>query len=84
MDSGERRIIDSRGSKHTLTIRNVQVSDFGNYSCVAENSLGRAKKYMELSGEILKQISGFQYSYLNLKIIKIHKSIYLLEKVLIY
>lgn len=42
--------MESRGNKHTLTIRNVQGSDFGNYSCVADNSLGRAKKYMELSG----------------------------------
>lgn len=42
--------METRGNKHTLTIRNVQGSDFGNYSCVAENSLGRAKKYMELSG----------------------------------
>lgn len=42
--------METRANKHTLTIRNVQASDFGNYSCVAENSLGRAKKYMELSG----------------------------------
>lgn len=42
--------METRGNKHTLTIRNVQGSDFGNYSCVADNSLGRAKKYMELSG----------------------------------
>lgn len=50
LDQTERRTMETRGNKHTLTIRNVQSSDFGNYSCVAENSLGRAKKYMELSG----------------------------------
>uniref|UniRef100_A0A1B6C8U7 Ig-like domain-containing protein n=2 Tax=Clastoptera arizonana TaxID=38151 RepID=A0A1B6C8U7_9HEMI len=50
MDPTERRSMDTRGNKHTLTIRNVQTSDFGNYSCLAENSLGKAKKYMELSG----------------------------------
>nr|XP_029714386.1 limbic system-associated membrane protein-like isoform X1 [Aedes albopictus]XP_029714387.1 limbic system-associated membrane protein-like isoform X1 [Aedes albopictus]XP_029731680.1 limbic system-associated membrane protein-like isoform X1 [Aedes albopictus]XP_029731681.1 limbic system-associated membrane protein-like isoform X1 [Aedes albopictus] len=46
----DRRTMDSRGDKHYLTIRNVRQSDFGNYSCVAENTLGRAKKYIEMSG----------------------------------
>ncbi|XP_021925523.1 lachesin-like isoform X1 [Zootermopsis nevadensis] len=50
LDPTDRRKMESRGNKHTLNIRNVQGSDFGNYSCVADNSLGRAKKYMELSG----------------------------------
>nr|CAD7203707.1 unnamed protein product [Timema douglasi] len=50
LDPTERRSMETRGNKHTLTIRQVQSSDFGNYSCVADNSLGRAKKYMELSG----------------------------------
>ncbi|XP_049963885.1 lachesin-like isoform X1 [Schistocerca serialis cubense] len=50
LDPTERRSMETRGNKHTLTIRDVQATDFGNYSCVAENSLGRAKKYMELSG----------------------------------
>jgi hypothetical protein len=52
--------MESRGNKHTLNIRNVQGSDFGNYSCVADNSLGRAKKYMELSGRKIKPL-GWQY-----------------------
>lgn len=47
----DRRLMETRGNKHTLTIKNVQSTDFGNYSCVADNNLGRAKKYMELSGE---------------------------------
>ncbi|XP_026684520.1 neural cell adhesion molecule 1-A-like [Diaphorina citri] len=47
----DRRLMETRGNKHTLTIKNVQSTDFGNYSCVADNNLGRAKKYMELSGK---------------------------------
>jgi len=46
----ERRFLDSKENKHYLTIKRVQSQDFGNYSCVADNSLGRAKKYIELSG----------------------------------
>lgn len=46
----DRRAMSSRGNRHTLNIRHVQQDDFGNYSCVADNSLGRSKKYMELSG----------------------------------
>ncbi|KAF4523236.1 hypothetical protein B566_EDAN011462, partial [Ephemera danica] len=50
LDPNERRTMETRGSKHTLSIRGVQSADFGNYSCVADNNMGRAKKYMELSG----------------------------------
>uniref|UniRef100_A0A1I8P5A6 Protein CEPU-1 n=1 Tax=Stomoxys calcitrans TaxID=35570 RepID=A0A1I8P5A6_STOCA len=50
IQSTDRRIMTSRGNRHTLTIRHIQQEDFGNYSCVADNSLGRSRKYMELSG----------------------------------
>ncbi|XP_071447644.1 lachesin-like isoform X2 [Hetaerina americana] len=50
VEATERRGVETRGNKHTLAIRRVTPSDFGNYSCVADNALGRAKKYMELSG----------------------------------
>lgn len=43
--------MSSSGKTHTLTIRNVQLSDFGNYSCVVVNSIGKEKKYIELSGK---------------------------------
>ncbi|CRK88608.1 CLUMA_CG002357, isoform A [Clunio marinus] len=46
----DRRIMSSRGNRHSLNIRHVMQEDFGNYSCVADNSLGRSKKYMEVSG----------------------------------
>ncbi|XP_065344709.1 lachesin-like [Cloeon dipterum] len=50
LEPNDRRKMETKGTKHTLSISNVQSGDFGNYSCVADNSLGRAKKYMELSG----------------------------------
>ncbi|XP_017002962.3 igLON family member 5 isoform X1 [Drosophila takahashii] len=46
----DRRTMGTRANRHTLTIRHIQQEDFGNYSCVADNSLGRSRKYMELSG----------------------------------
>lgn len=52
LDSTERRIMEVRGSRHTLIIRKVQSSDFGNYTCQADNQIGKAKQSLELSGEI--------------------------------
>lgn len=43
--------METRGNTHTLIIRHLQNSDFGNYSCLVENSLGRTKKYIELTGK---------------------------------
>ena len=34
--------------KHTLTISKTSVATFGNYSCVAKNSLGTFKKHIEV------------------------------------
>uniref|UniRef100_B3P8I2 GG11171 n=1 Tax=Drosophila erecta TaxID=7220 RepID=B3P8I2_DROER len=50
IQSTDRRIMATRANRHMLTIRHIQQEDFGNYSCVADNSLGRSRKYMELSG----------------------------------
>uniref|UniRef100_A0A8D8ABK1 Lachesin n=2 Tax=Culex pipiens TaxID=7175 RepID=A0A8D8ABK1_CULPI len=50
LDPTDRRSMYSKGDKYTLNIRNFQQSDFGNYSCVADNALGRTKKYIEVSG----------------------------------
>lgn len=50
VDVSERHSIKVRGSKHILSIHGVRESDFGNYSCVAENSLGSSAVYMQLSG----------------------------------
>ncbi|CAO1437052.1 unnamed protein product [Diamesa hyperborea] len=50
LDMTDRRSIFSRGNKFILGIRNFHQTDFGNYSCVADNTLGRTKKYIEVSG----------------------------------
>ncbi|KOB69778.1 Uncharacterized protein OBRU01_03459, partial [Operophtera brumata] len=42
--------MSARGNNHTLLIGNVQPEDFGNYSCVADNNLGRARQHVEVSG----------------------------------
>lgn len=51
LDTTERHITEHRGSRHTLIIRKVHQQDFGNYSCVAENQLGKARKTLQLSGK---------------------------------
>lgn len=50
LEATDRRIIEARGNKHVLNIISVRTSDFGNYSCQAENNMGKSKKYIELTG----------------------------------
>lgn len=40
----------SRGNRHTLTIRNVTYNDLGNYTCQASNNLGKDRASLTLSG----------------------------------
>jgi hypothetical protein len=51
LQATDRRIMSSKGKTYTLAIKNVQFSDFGNYSCTVVNSIGRDRKYIELSGK---------------------------------
>jgi len=44
------RYMEAYGNRRVLVLRNVGVQDFGNYSCKAENSLGRQAKTIEVSG----------------------------------
>ena len=39
------------GSRHTLTISQVQKGDFGKYTCQASNSLGRDQRMIEMTGK---------------------------------
>lgn len=42
--------MDTRGAKHSLIIRGVIPTDFGNYSCVASNLLGKERRVVTLTG----------------------------------
>ncbi|XKL67168.1 hypothetical protein PGB90_010588 [Kerria lacca] len=60
LDVTERRITENRGSRHTLIIRKVESDDFGNYSCVADNAVGKSRQDLILSGKPLPAIvSGY-------------------------
>ncbi|EAT47866.1 AAEL001018-PA, partial [Aedes aegypti] len=51
IDQTERHVIESRGARHTLIIRKVHPQDFGNYSCIADNQLGKTRKTVTLTGK---------------------------------
>ncbi|KAK2727244.1 neural cell adhesion molecule 2-like [Artemia franciscana] len=46
----ERIKVMKNGSKHVLSIKSVKSSDFGNYSCIAMNSIGETKADIEVTG----------------------------------
>ena len=50
LDATNTRIMETFGNKHVLVLRNVKETDFGNYSCMADNSLGRQRGAIEVSG----------------------------------
>lgn len=50
IDQTERHIIESRGARHSLIIRKIKSNDFGNYTCAADNQLGKTKKVITLTG----------------------------------
>lgn len=56
--------IVQKSSHHwTLHIMNVNQEDFGKYVCMANNSLGRDSKVIELSGEIISNNWGQRGKY---------------------
>jgi len=50
LSSSSKVKIDHFGSRHTLTIKEVQSADFGKYTCQATNSLGSAQGVVEMTG----------------------------------
>ncbi len=51
LSDGERRSMVSMGHRYVLTLSPVVAEDFGNYSCVADNALGRQETRVALTGE---------------------------------
>ena len=47
----ENRMTEQFGIRHRLVISSVSEKDFGNYSCLAENELGKSRGFIELSGK---------------------------------
>ena len=50
LDTNENRRMEQFGVRHRLVIHYVREEDFGNYSCYAENQLGKSRGFIELSG----------------------------------
>ena len=55
-------MMEQFGFRHRLVIASVSEQEFGNFSCVAENELGKSRGFIELSGEQCKNI---QIEHLN-------------------
>ena len=49
---------DKRVRQFVLTIRNIREEDYGNYTCVATNSLGAAREEITVSGRPLAPSLG--------------------------
>ena len=43
----ENRLMEQFGIRHRLVIARVREQDFGNYSCFAENDLGKSRGFIE-------------------------------------
>jgi len=69
LDPTNNRHMQTYGNKHVLQLKNVRETDFGNYSCMADNSLGRQRGSIEVSGRphaakiISSRLSSFKDMY---------------------
>lgn len=50
LDPTNNRHMETYGNRYVLLLKNVRETDFGNYSCMADNSLGRSRGSIEVSG----------------------------------
>uniref|UniRef100_A0A0K2SVD6 Ig-like domain-containing protein n=1 Tax=Lepeophtheirus salmonis TaxID=72036 RepID=A0A0K2SVD6_LEPSM len=50
LDSNGKRYMQQKGNRFTLLIKDVEKSDFGNYSCSASNMLGKSRTYLRVVG----------------------------------
>ena len=57
LDPNEFRLMEQFGIRHTLVLRKVAEEDFGNYSCSAENHLGKSRAFIEVSGKKMLHFS---------------------------
>ena len=62
LDANENWLMEQYGFRHSMVIREAARADFGNYSCSAENSLGRSRAFIEVSGEQMLLGKSFTYS----------------------
>ena len=64
----ENRRTEQFGIRHRLVISSVSEEEFGNYSCLAENELGKSRGFIELSGEKKGYTNHLNLLSLNIKI----------------
>ena len=50
LDPTNHRRMENFGNKHVLILKSVTEASFGNYSCTADNSLGRQRGFIDVSG----------------------------------
>jgi len=69
LDPNNNRHMETYGNRHVLILRHVSETDFGNYSCSADNSLGTQRGSIEVSGRphaakiVSPRLSSFKDQY---------------------
>ena len=68
LDPTNTRHMEVYGNRHVLTLKKVKETDFGNYSCMADNSLGRDRGSIEVSGTWMSLLP-FRRAFNNINIL---------------
>ena len=50
LDPSHHRQMETDGERHSLLLHHLKITDFGNYSCLADNGLGSSKASILVSG----------------------------------